>query len=165
MIDQSATLEEKIQFLIDLEALKQLKYRYCAYCDDNYNPDRIVSLFTEDAVWDGGEIGIIQGRDAIREFFAASSQVVPFAIHSVTNPQIDIDGSIARCKWYLWQPMVFKDGESRAAYWFSAAYSDICVRREDAWYFQEVKADTRLLCPYDEGFSQYQVTENYPGKL
>lgn len=165
MIDQGATVEQQVRYLLDLEALKQLKYRYCAYCDDNYNPDGIASLFTEDALWDGGDIGVLRGREAIRAFFAASSRVVPFAIHSVSNPRIAIDGDTATCQWYLWQPMVFHHDDSNAAYWFSAAYSDRCVRLNGAWYFQRVRAETRLLCPYDEGFAQSQIAENYPGKL
>lgn len=40
-----------------IESIKQLEARYCAACaacDDGYDPDRLAALFTEDAVWDGG---------------------------------------------------------------------------------------------------------------
>ena len=50
-------LARKVQMLDDLEAIKRLKHQYCAYCDDNYNPDGIADLFVEDAVWDGGDFG------------------------------------------------------------------------------------------------------------
>ena len=61
------SLEERIQRLEDIEAIKQLKAEYCAYCDDGYNPDGIANLYTEDAVWDGGPFGRYEGRDAIRK--------------------------------------------------------------------------------------------------
>ncbi|MBV8360284.1 MAG: nuclear transport factor 2 family protein, partial [Deltaproteobacteria bacterium] len=49
-----ANIEElaaRTQRLEDIENIKQLKARYCAFCDDNYNPQGIASLFTEDGVW------------------------------------------------------------------------------------------------------------------
>ena len=54
-------LARKVQMLDDLEATKRLKHQYCAYCDDNYNPDRIADLFVEDAVWDGGALRSLRG--------------------------------------------------------------------------------------------------------
>ena len=45
------SLERRIKKLEDTEAIKVLKRRYCAYCDDNYDLDGLASLFTEDAVW------------------------------------------------------------------------------------------------------------------
>src|SRR5262245_34363360 len=40
-------LNKRITRLEDIEAIKQLKARYCEICDDNHNPDRITSVFTE----------------------------------------------------------------------------------------------------------------------
>ena len=54
-------LERRIRRLEDIEEIKQLKHRYCAACDDTYDTDAIVSLFTEDAVWDGGIWGKFEG--------------------------------------------------------------------------------------------------------
>ena len=74
--------EHRIQVLEDIEAIKKLKTRYCAYCDDNYDADGLASLFTPDAIWDGGEVlGRCEGREAIRTLFQGSSQRLSFAIH------------------------------------------------------------------------------------
>ncbi len=54
---------EKIQWLFDIEQIKQLKHRYCAYCDEQYDPDGIASLFTEDGVWDGGPFRLVEGPE------------------------------------------------------------------------------------------------------
>jgi len=59
-------LARRLQVLEDIEAIKKLKVRYCAYCDNNYDADGIAALFTEDAVWDGGSLGKCEGREAIR---------------------------------------------------------------------------------------------------
>lgn len=43
-------LEARITRIEDLEAIKQLKARYCEICDEDHNPDRITSVFSEDAI-------------------------------------------------------------------------------------------------------------------
>ncbi len=47
--------------LEDIEEIKRLKAGYCSSCDDNYDADSIASLFTEDAIWDGGIRGTAGG--------------------------------------------------------------------------------------------------------
>jgi hypothetical protein len=41
-------LERRITVLEDIEAIKRLKARYCAVCDDDHNPDMITTLFADD---------------------------------------------------------------------------------------------------------------------
>ena len=55
------TLEERLQRIEDIEAIRLLKHRYCAFCDDNYDADGIAALFTENAVWDAGPFGRNEG--------------------------------------------------------------------------------------------------------
>ena len=74
--------EEQLQWLVDIEQIKQLKARYAAACDDGYAADDIAALFTESAVWDGGMMGFAETREGIREFFRNASSVVGFAVHA-----------------------------------------------------------------------------------
>lgn len=112
-MDISKTIEQRIQRLEDIEALRQLKHRYCAYCDAGYDAAPLTALFTDDAIWDGGPMGYFVGRAAIHEFFAGCSKLIPFAIHHVTNPIIEVEGDRATGEWLLWEPMVFAQGEQR----------------------------------------------------
>jgi len=99
------TLEERIDRLESIEAIKRLKATYCMYCDANYDPDGICSLFTEDGVWDGGpSFGRYQGHEQIRKFFESISGTIVFAAHLVLNPIITVDGSRARGRWWLHTP-------------------------------------------------------------
>lgn len=148
-------LETTVQRLVDIEDIKQLKARYALACDDDYNPDKLAPLFAEDAVWDGSILGYAEGREGIREFFAASSALVPFAVHQVSNPLIEIDGDTATGVWYLWQPMVFQ-GE---ALWLSAIYNDSYVRQGGQWLYQHLKLNIRMLTPYDEGPAKLRVID------
>lgn len=143
---------DRIRWLYDIEQIKQLKHRYCAYCDDNYNPDGLASLFTDDGIWDGGVFGRAETATGIRAFFADVSNQVSFANHYVTNPIIDIDGDEASGRWDLWQPMVMSENSS--ALWLVAKYREQYVRRNDAWKFRVIEVDVKALTPYEEGFAK-----------
>lgn len=152
-----ASLGERVRRLEDIEAIKQLKARYAAYCDDDYDADGIASLFTKDGIWDGGQMGCYDGRKAIHDFFSVSDQVVPFAIHHVTNPLIEIDGDRATGRWYLWQPCTFADGNQ--SLWMAGTYNDVYVRHEDDWFFQHVVVTLRMLSPYEDGWARTPMIE------
>lgn len=62
-------LEKRITRLEDIEAIKQLKARYCEICDDTHNPDRITSIFAEDGIWESEDFGTARGHEEIRELF------------------------------------------------------------------------------------------------
>ena len=143
---------QKIQWLFDVEQIKQLKHRYCAFCDQAYDPDGIVQLFVEDGVWDGGLFGCYNGRAAIHAFFTGASKQISFANHYVSNPVIDINGDTATGHWDLWQPMVTEPAH-RAA-WLVAKYHDTYVRRAAGWMFQRLEVDVKALTPYEEGFAK-----------
>ena len=150
-------LERRIQRLEDLEALRALKHRYCTYCDDGYDAERLAPLFTDDAVWDGGVLGRFVGREAIRGFFVQCSKLVPFAIHQVTNPILEIEGDRASGAWYLWEPIVFASGNR--GLWMAARYDDRYRRENGIWRFESVKIDLRMLSPYEEGFAKVRIAE------
>jgi hypothetical protein len=151
------TIEQRLQRLDDIETLRQLKFRYCAYCDAGYDGILLAPLFTDDAVWDGGPLGYAAGRKAIFDFFASCSKLIPFAIHHVTNPIIEIAGDLATGEWLLWEPMVFARGER--ATWMAARYYDVYRRVDGKWKFAHVKIDVRMLSPYEEGFAKVRVAE------
>ena len=151
----TSDLASAVQRLVAIEAIKQLKHRYCHACDDNYNPDTLAPLFAEDAVWDGGALGKAQGRQSIRAFFAAASGLVRFALHEASLPVIEVDGDKATGVWALWQPMVLTQGDQ--AMWLVARYDDKYVKVDGAWLIQEVRITTRAFSPYEFGFGRMLV--------
>ncbi len=150
-------LEARIQRLEDIEALKQLKARYAAHCDDDYNADELALLFTADAVWDGGILGRFVGREAIREFFGSADKAVPFAIHHVTNPILEIEGDRATGSWYLWQPCTFAEGNQ--GLWMAGRYNDVYRRESGKWHFEHVSIELRMLSPYEAGWAHTPMIE------
>lgn len=150
-------LEARVRRLEDIEALKQLKARYAAYCDADYDAERLAPLFTADAVWDGGAMGRYEGREAIRAFFSSASRAVPFAIHHVSNPILEIDGDRATGRWYLWQPCTFAQGDQ--ALWMAGRYDDVYRRESDGWRFAHVTVELRMLSPYEAGWARTPMIE------
>ena len=108
-------LEQRIDRLEDLEAIKQLKARYCEICDDDHNPERITSIFSEDTVWEGRGIGKARGHAEIRKLFEGFQKVISYSQHMVTNPVIEVDGDSAHGTWYFFGDgldySVFIEGE------------------------------------------------------
>jgi len=143
-------LERRLRVLEDIETIKKLKARYCAYCDNNYDADGIAALFTEDAVWDGGKFGRYEGREAIRTFFRGAPRIFPFAIHQVMNPIIEVEGEQAKGQWYLFQPATLAEGNQ--AVWLAARYEEEYVKVESEWKFKRLKVFPSFLTPYDQGW-------------
>ena len=147
-------IERRLRVLEDVEEIKRLKARYCGYCDNNYEADKIASLFVEGGVWDGGIRGKAEGREAIREFFVNASRRLPFAVHMVMNPIIEVDGDTATGTWYLFQPCTYSEGDR--AVWGSARYDEEYVRVNGAWMFRHLKLTSHFWTPFDEGWAKAQ---------
>jgi SnoaL-like domain len=80
-----ARLERRLQALEDAEAIRNLKARYAALCDAQYDADGIAMLFTEDALWESPGLGRFEGREAIRGFFPGG--VGDFLVRNPLQPQ------------------------------------------------------------------------------
>ena len=150
-------LEIRLRVLEDIEAIKVLKRRYCAYCDEEggANADGLASLFTENAVWDGGHLGRAEGREGIRSFFSRMPRKLSFAVHMVLNPIIEVNGDTAKGTCYLLEPCTYTDGDR--AVWGSGRYDEEYVRVDGHWMFQNLMLDTHFWTPFDEGWVKTRI--------
>jgi len=155
------TLEElakRVQVLEDLEAIKRLKARYAQICDDKYNPEEMVKLFTEDAVWDGGEeFGVYRGREEVKDFFKKVSGDLIFAIHYFMAPDITIEGNKAHGRWYLWQAATLKEGDR--AVWLAGFEDDKYEKVGGNWLQSEMKLTLLFMTPYEEGWHKKRILD------
>jgi hypothetical protein len=145
-------LTRQLQLLLDLEAIKTLKHQYCAFCDDNYNPESIAGLFVEEGTWDGGDFGRHLGRDAIRKFFQNAPKTLSFAAHQVMNPILKINGDSATGEWKLLQPCTVETRNGPRAMWLAANYHDTYVRTAAGWKFQSLKVTSLFFTPHEDGW-------------
>lgn len=155
------TLEAQVARLSAIEDIKQLKARYCEYCDDHYDPSGVSSLFVEDAVWDGGsDFGRHEGRAAIRRFFAGISGNILFGAHLVMNPIIEVDGSTATGRWRMLMPCTTTgtlDCPAEAR-WLLMSYDERYVLRNATWMYQQLICRAQFYCAYSTGWAAETAT-------
>jgi hypothetical protein len=144
-------LARRVQRLEDIEAIKKLKARYCALCDQQYDPEGLAGLFIEDGVWDAGEkFGRHVGRRAIAEFFRGVSRDITFAAHMVLNPIIEVNGDVATGQWYILMPATL---QGQQAAWLLAQYHEEYVRVGGEWKYRHLRADIKFFSPYEKGWA------------
>jgi len=99
----TATLEQRLQALEDIEAIKQLKHRYFLACD-NKQPEAIRACFVDGPMTiDYGRVGGFDSADAMVEVYrqlACAEHIVE--MHHGQNPVIELLGpEQARGSWGL----------------------------------------------------------------
>ena len=132
--------------LVELEAIKQLKYRYLR-CLDQKLWDEIVDCFTPDAVaeYSGGKYSY-EGRDAIVAFLRRSMGADSFhSSHRCHHPEIDLTSpTTATGVWALEDVVI----EERFALTIRGAafYTDAYRKQDGAWRIER----TGYLRTYEE---------------
>ncbi len=149
-----SSLEAQVARLAAIEEIKQLKARYAEYCDNQYDPDGIASLFVEDGVWDGGPgFGRYEGREKIHAFFSEISNSIVLAAHLSMNPIIEVDGERATGRWRLLCPFTLDEGESPAARWILAQYDEVYERHGDRWLYRSLKVNVNFNALHETGWA------------
>ena len=158
-------LAARLQRLEDAEAIRRLIVRYAQGADRGNDVDVMLPLFTEDAVWDGGErFGVHAGKQAIREFLSQSGAFIGWTLHYMVSPDVVVapDGQTATAFWYLWEAANMPDRMSgRAeAFWIGGTYDGALVRRPDgSWRFNRLALDLELLSPYKDGWAEKRLPD------
>lgn len=128
-----STLEQRIDRLESLAAIRQLAFRY-ALCLDSRDMDALVALFPADVRVGRSE----SGRPALRRWFTKTMSAMRTSVHLIGNHIVDFDDAdhargivycrdeLERPEQGLWQVGVLQ-------YW------DRYVRIEDEWYFERRK--------------------------
>ena len=148
----TASLEERIQRLEDIEAIKNLMARYAFHTNTGWNGqvvdiDAMPSIFAEDVQYiskDAEELsatGLEQGMNVLKE----STEQIDFSMHSFTNPIIAVDGDRATGHWLVW--IVSKaEGTARQVF---ASQDVTYARTAPGWRIQTVNfhLGTALISP------------------
>ena len=152
-------LEKRIQCLEDLEDIKRLKAKYARACDEN-DAELWKEVFTDDAMWDGGDkYGVHKISDMIAAVAAGQPPSEP-VLHYFTNPEITIEGDKAYGRWLLWRASTTVswvlgptyEANSRAV-WVVSYEDDKYVRINGKWRQSEMKLTLlfQIQTPYEEG--------------
>ena len=151
---QEMDIEMRLRRVEAAEKIRILKAGYCELCDAGYPADRLVELFTPEGAWDGGELGIFKGHDALLKFFTNMPQAMSFAVHHVTNSAIEVndDATSARGRWYLLQTATL--GSTQQAVWLAAQYEDQLIYQNNRWLFDYVQVKTRFYTTHAAGWAE-----------
>jgi len=122
----------ELQRLADIEAIKQLKYRYIRLVDA-HRFDEWGDCFTEDCYLSTTELGTWIGRDiivaAVRRGYGNAK-----TIHQVHMPEITITGpDKASAIWALSDYATWTTDGERAIEWGRGHYEESYVRTERGW--------------------------------
>lgn len=141
-----AALEKRINRLEAIEAVKNLKARYCDVCDDMHNPDRIGALFAEDGIWESPDFGKATGPAEIRALFQKFKDMFSFSQHNIMNPIIEVseDGNRATAQWYIIGPWDQTEGDGRKT-WMALRYNDDYVKVGNEWKYQHLRVVLRMM--------------------
>jgi uncharacterized protein (TIGR02246 family) len=137
------SLEARLARLEDIEAIRQLKARYCQACDDDHNPDAVAACFIEDGLWEGADLGVhARGHQAIRDYIGGvrASGRVNSPAHMVMNPIISVDGDAATAHWRF--VMMYANRSDPSATHFHRIvgfYQDEYVRTDAGWLMSALR--------------------------
>lgn len=150
------SLEQRIDRLESIQEITQLKYAYCAACDDDHNGPAVANLFVPNGVWDAGAgIGRAEGTEAITKLMMAirDGGSMRNSAHQVFNPRINIEGDIATAHWRLLMMYTANtDNMSERFRRVVGYYDETYVRVDGTWKYQE------LICTVQEN-SAYMANE------
>ena len=151
-------VEARLRRLEDIEAIRQLKARYCSFADRGYDgagddDESFADLFTEDGVFEASA-GPLQGREAIRE---RCKSFHPFSMHLVMNPEIAIDGDTATASWSAVVPSTTATDQ---ALQIAGRYEEKLVRTDEGWRYAHVRFRPAFRTPYEDGWARTRFVQN-----
>ena len=119
------TLSQRLERLENEKRVRECMTRYMSLCDElneDFDLEPLMSLFTEDASWQGAgkryakTYGVYEGRQAIADMFVTYIQGSPhfeLNAHFLCNELINVADDTAVGSWMLIQPSTFSSGKSQ----------------------------------------------------
>ncbi|MFO0687795.1 MAG: nuclear transport factor 2 family protein [Myxococcota bacterium] len=162
LLDRIAALEVRVARAEAHAEILALKSRYGALADARYArkgprsqaeidvvAEQLASLFTIDAVWEGGGVlGRCEGRAAIRERFREPT--LQYAWHFFVKPEIRVEGERAKGTWDVLAMVTTKEGR---AMWMVGVEHDEYALEDGRWLHTRMQLDSQLMAPYDRGWA------------
>jgi bile-acid 7alpha-dehydratase len=137
-------LEKRIQILEDIEKIKNVKHDFVKAIDTGCDWNKMEKVFTEDAIYIPGE-GKYEGKQQIKEFFAAVSAVSENSLHNCILPKIVVNGDSAVGSWYVWCVSVQKEVPG---IFLGGFYEEKYQKINGEWFIKESVFEPRFSTQY-----------------
>ena len=118
----------------DVEAIKQLKYRYLRSLDLK-QWDEFASLFLPEATGSYAELRF-GSRDELVGYMRENLPAGRITFHQAHHPEVEVSGDRATARWYLHDKVFVPEHD--VAIEGAAIYEDRLVRTADGWRFAHV---------------------------
>jgi len=150
-------VEARIKLLQDVEDIKKLKARY-GYSVDCQDYDAVMKCFAKECNADYGLFGKCNNRDEIEKWFRGTvPKAMPFCLHFIENPIIEVNGDRATGVWYFNVPLT--NGETNEASWMTGKYEDVYIREDGKWKYKELKCTIYFLSALDKGWVKQNLAK------
>ncbi|WP_284990552.1 nuclear transport factor 2 family protein [Arthrobacter sp. efr-133-TYG-120] len=172
-----AALVRRLEVLEAEAEIRRLQARYMFLCDtpcpepgvenDEQRIDRILDLYTDEAVWEGvgeyydNQFGRAVGKYAIRAHFdrfwgEKHDPSLVLNAHYLTSEQIRVAGDEAEGQWIHLQPWLFSDGRALLR---SSRLSNSFRNIGGSWKITRTRTENVFIAPLPNKFA-----ESYPLK-
>ena len=156
-MQNSTSLEAKLNRLQDLEDIKTLRHRYAYEANiidgKSGNLKAFAALFASDGTFDVG-MGVATGPAEIETMMQALTTQWTCAMHYMLNPVITLNGD--RADGTFTGLFAFVSAKNPRPIWLSNIYSDTYVRTGDGWKFQSVRIRTTFASPeFAEAYAEH----------
>lgn len=159
MTPSQLSIEERLQVIEDREDIIKLQAHYIDLNDGGWDgpthrdPEAVADLFVEDGRWEGPDTaGHAAGRHAIAALFREFG-AIPFIVHYIMNPIIDIRGHSASGQWNALVASTMPGGQ---ALWTLGKYQSKFVKTAAGWRFQTMRFIAAANTPYERGWGAAQ---------
>ena len=133
MDNTTLNVEQRLQRLESIEAIKQLKYRYLRACD-NQDPAAVKACYAEGEIeLDFGRVGAFRTRDELVEVFSVlACQPHIVEMHHAQNPEIVLqDENNATGYWGLYYFLI--NTRDNVTTQLAGYYRDRYRRTDEGW--------------------------------
>lgn len=148
--------ESRLYRLEAIEAIKQLKAKYCYFADSKEFAREFADLFLSDAILDEGEdFMVLNGKSEIYRMHQAIWKHIKLNQHLVMSPNIEINGNRATGQWRLLQLIHTADVHSdNSAFWACGWYDEEYQLTDAGWKFKHVIARVHFCTAYENGWGK-----------
>jgi hypothetical protein len=154
---EPALLARRLARVEAVQAIHDLIAGFARGADAHCDPVLLRPLFTDDAVFDIGRFGRLEGGDHIvAEMHRNNARGFQWTLHYLTSPAIEVADDLrsATVFFYLWETATHpKPGAGDVACWIGGWYDAQAVPHGDGtWRFRRLQLTIRLMSPYAEGW-------------
>lgn len=166
-------LQNRLAVLEAEAEVRRIQARYMFLCDtpcpepvadDAERIEKILALYTEDAVWEGvgsyytGQFGRAEGKPAIRRHFQSfwgqkQDPALLLNVHYLTSEQIRVHagGETADGQWVHCQPWIFSDGKSLLR---SSRLNNLFRKVDGVWKIARTRTENVFVAPLKPGWAE-----------